>query len=197
MSSTSAPKRKPAYDPARQWGLKPETREPGSHETYVIPGLATIGSGSDLNGLFVAETMGREGQAKAHRKLARKDADRALKTLLERDKEGMKVVLTAREFVMQEAHEQRKGAQAGKGNGKGKGIEKGGKERERGRDATAKPNAEETASSKHSYSAEVIKQLGFDPVVKAGHRRPGDLSTQKKVCSCHTCSFLLADVPPD
>jgi minichromosome maintenance protein 10 len=189
MSSTSAPKRKPAYDPARQWGLKPETREPGSHETYVITGM-TIGSGSDLSDLYVAEKMGREGQAKAHRKLARKDADRVLKTLLERDKEGMKAVVTAREFVMQEEHEQRKGAKGGRGNGDGKRVEKGRKESERGRDAAARHSAAETAISKHSYSAEVIKQLGFDPAVKAGHRRPGDLSTQKKVSSWHACSFL-------
>ncbi|THH01685.1 hypothetical protein EW145_g6867, partial [Phellinidium pouzarii] len=47
--STSAAKRKAAYDPARQWGLKPEDgglRGPGGEATYVVGGhVASSGSG--------------------------------------------------------------------------------------------------------------------------------------------------------
>jgi minichromosome maintenance protein 10 len=42
--------------------------------------------------------MGREGQAKAKRKFGR-DADRELKALLEKDKEGMRAVVRAREVA--------------------------------------------------------------------------------------------------
>jgi len=180
MSSTSGPRRKPAYDPSRQWGLKPpEAREPGSSATYVISGHTVNGPGSDSSSMYVAESMGREGQAKAKRKLAGKDADRALKTLLERDKEGMKAVVAARTFAMQENHEQGNSAKREK-TIKGKGVAKA--QDKDCEDESARIS--ESATSKHSYSAEVIKQLGFDPAVRAGHRRPGDSAIQKKVRSC-------------
>ncbi len=55
-------------------------------------------TGSSPSSLKVSESIGWEGQAK----LRAKDADKALKTLLDRDKEGMKAVSTAREFAQKE-----------------------------------------------------------------------------------------------
>ena len=98
MSTSSKPARKPAYDPARQWGLKPEPSigGTGGSTTYLVSGHVINGSTQDSRSLFVGEKMGREGQAKAKRKFGR-DADRELKALLERDKEGMKAVVRARD----------------------------------------------------------------------------------------------------
>ena len=170
MSISSGPKPKPAYDPARQWGLKPaEAHEPGS-ATYVISGHTINGSGSDVQSLYVAETIGREGQAKAKRKLANKDADRALKALLERDKDGMKAVLTARVFATEDGRKQPKSAK-GRETLKAK---LGDRDQEQ---TTGGP----TSTSRHSYSAAVIKNLGFDPAVQAGRRSSSDSAIQKKV----------------
>ena len=72
-------KKKPAYDPARQWGLKPETSA-SSSSTYVVSGHVVSGSGADLETLYIGENVGREAQAKAARKLAA-DSDKALQRL--------------------------------------------------------------------------------------------------------------------
>ena len=184
MTISSGPKRKPAYDPARQWGLKPaEGHEPGS-ATYVISGHTINGSGSDVQSLYVAETIGREGQAKAKRKLANKDADRALKALLERDKDGMKAVLTARVFATQDDRKQPKSAK-GRETPKAKLAVQGDHDQEQ---TTGGP----TSTSRHSYSATVIKNLGFDPAVQAGRRSSSDSAIQKKVRDRTTVFFCLS-----
>ena len=175
MSTSSAPKRKAAYDPARQWGLKPEP-EAGS-STYVVSGHIVNGSGTDPRSIYATENLGRDGQAKAKRKLSSKDADKALKGLLERDKEGMKAVVKAREAGKVKLVDEEGAAkkdQAGKGKGKHK--DKGTK---RGRAVENEDNL--APPSKNAYSAEVIKNLGFDPVVRTGQRRGGDSDIQKKV----------------
>lgn len=186
MSSSAVSKRKPAYDPARQWGLKPEAdAETGA--SYVVSGHIVKGSGSsgDTDSLYIAENMGREGQAKAHRKKA-VDEDKSLKALLDRDKEGMKAVIKAREVAEQE--ELRR-----KASGKAKGKEdqnKGGKGSRKGKEKATEEEsaAEETESPsqaplKNAYSAQLIKRLGFDPVAaKIGSQRKGDSEMQKKVC---------------
>jgi minichromosome maintenance protein 10 len=175
--STSFPKRKPAYDPARRWGLKPEPDAGGS--TYVVSGHIVNGSSMDLRLIYAAENLGREGQAKAKRKLSGKDCDRALKGLLERDGEGMKAVIKAREVgkVKISDHEL-KGEKDKMGKGKGKQRDK-----ERMRDKAVEDEASDHSAlpSKNAYSAEVIKNLGFDPVARTGQRRGGD-SDMKKVC---------------
>lgn len=182
MSTTSAPSRKQTYDPARQWGLKPsESHLSGSDATYVISGhvVSGSGSGSDSRSLFVAESMGREGQAKAQRKLSGKDADKALKALLERDKEGMRAVVKAREVAMQGCIADQKGGKRGKGDTrKGKSKEKT-KTADSDDSATVPENS--VVSMKKSYSAGIIKQLGFDPAVKLGRKRADDATVQKKV----------------
>jgi minichromosome maintenance protein 10 len=180
MTHTSEPQRKKNYDPARQWGLKPSEAERGP--TYVLSGhiVSEPGSGFDTGSMYVAESIGREGQAKAKRKLANKDADKALKALLERDKEGMKTVVRAREVAMRNDLE----GNGVKGEKRGKG-QKDAKKKRRDEDASDVPMKDvELNTLKNSYSAEVIKQLGFDPTAKASHRRANDMVVQRKVGGC-------------
>lgn len=187
MSSTSVPKRKkPAYDPARQWGLKPAdavaSGTPGA--TYVISGHVVGGSGTDL---YVGENMGREGQAKAKRQ-NEKDSDRALKALLQRDKEGMKAVMKARQ-VAKEMDERDETDNRKSKKGKAKEKEKEKEKRKWKKDDVdldeedeEETNQAEVKSGKNAYSAQVIKQLGFDPTLKGGQRRVTDSAMQEKVC---------------
>jgi len=165
MSTSAARKPKADYDPTRQWGLKPETGPNDS--TYVISGHVVGGS---TGSLFVSEKLGREAQAKAQRRLE-KNADRELKALLDRDKEGMKAVTKAREFVQKaKASAETSGGKLDKGKQK----------------ASSKSVEEElctkdsSAPTKQAYSATIIKRLGFDPAVKMA-QRPDDFSLQKKV----------------
>jgi hypothetical protein len=179
MSNSSVAKRKPAYDPARQWGLKPEP-DAGS-STYVVSGHIVNGSGADPRSIYTTENLGREGQAKAKRKLSGKDADKALKGLLERDKEGMKAVIKAREagrMMIAEREESGKKDQIGKGGGERKRRE----DRRRVKDMEGKtPASCSVLASKNAYSAEVIKNLGFDPIARAGQRRGTDSDMKNKV----------------
>lgn len=184
MTTSSTHKRKSAYDPMRQWGLKPEENTSTGSATYVLSGHIVTGSSSDPRAMYVAESVGREGQAKAKRKLAGKEADRALKDLLERDKEGMRAVMKARE-----AH-----------TGKGKGVKldkdrakrgskamvgkKRKKERLNSDEGDSDDEDEDDRTRKTTYSAGVIKSLGFDPTMKPGQRRMENKGVQNKVCVC-------------
>lgn len=165
----------------------------------MVSGHIVGGSAGDPRSVFVAETMGREGQAKAKRKFGR-DADRELKTLLERDKEGMRAVIRAREVakVMDEKNGKRE-----MGKEKGKEVipdDKGKRKVKRKDKPSAKARPEElsdadsdSASSlttqdpktenaqKNAYSAQIIKQLGFDPTMKPGQKRADDSIVKKKV----------------
>ena len=176
MSTSSAPKRKAAYDPARQWGLKPEPDAGGS--TYVVSGHIVNGSSTDPRSIYATENLGREGQAKAKRKLSSRDADKALKGLLERDKEGMKAVIKAREAgKVRVVDHEGTGKKDRAGRGKRKNEDEGAK-----RDRTVENEVSDNPAlpSKNAYSAEVIKNLGFDPVARTGQRR-GESDMQKKV----------------
>ena len=158
--STSGPPVKPSYDPARRWGLIPGPStldHSGGGSTYVISGHI-VGNSST----FVAENIGREGQAKARRKSGR-DADRELKALLQRGDCSPKDV------------------------GKGK-DQKDAKWNAKARKPQAESNLEvedppgaQVSTQKNAYNAEVIKQLGFDPTVKPGQRRLNDSALRKKV----------------
>lgn len=193
MSTSNKPVRKPAYDPARQWGLKPEASASGSGATYVIQGHVV---GPSVGSAYVAETMGREGQAKAKRKFAR-NADRELKALLGRDKEGMRAVIRAREVAKEMEEKNGNGKHTG-GAGKGKGKAVGREDGKRAKKPTRKEGLDtDTDSSsdsdleieppvapsaqKNAYSASIIKQLGFDPTVKTGHKRIDDVDIENKV----------------
>lgn len=158
MSTTSVHKRKAQYDPVRQWGLKPEVTR-GS--TYVISGHVVSGSNADPRNMYVGEVVGREGQAKAQRKSVG-DADRALKALLERDRDGMKAVMLAREASRISSGNMKPGDPSRKGK--------------------TISDDEPPPSGKSAFRAEVVKQLGFDPTVKVGQpKRPNNVAIQSKV----------------
>lgn len=171
-------KQKPAYDPARQWGLKPEpSRSQGDGATYVVSGHVVSG-GSDSRNIFVSESYGRDAQAKAARMSSTKDADRALERLLRKDKEGMKTLAAARAFVKQPIAPKKQNDSAEHGQAK-----------KRKRRADDTPEASESSgdesadgnsSRKNAYSAQLIRNLGFDPTAKEG-RKAVDLNVQKKV----------------
>ncbi|KAJ7452095.1 hypothetical protein B0H11DRAFT_1876737 [Mycena galericulata] len=178
--STTARKRKPEFDPRRKWGLQP-LDSGGSGATYVVSGHIISGSaGIDpRDSLRIAESMGREGQAKASRKLASRDDDRMLMALLGRDTEGMKPVMKAREVGLAAKAEQ-------EALDKGQGKDKKKKKKKASGDATSVNPTQGGASSrgaptKNAYSAEVMKQLGFDPTLKAGQHRCEDSATKKKL----------------
>ncbi|KAK0440402.1 uncharacterized protein EV420DRAFT_1581787, partial [Desarmillaria tabescens] len=146
MSNTAIKKRKPAYDPARQWGLKPEDADGSA--TYVVSGHVVKGS----------DRLKLSGYAP-------KDADKALKTLLDRDKEGMKAVIAAREFSQKE---DRKGKEDGK------------KRKRRDKEEAPKDELRTKESTpKSHYSAEMVKQLGFNPAARTGQPREDPHLRQK------------------
>ncbi|KAL4077770.1 hypothetical protein J3A83DRAFT_4356667 [Scleroderma citrinum] len=162
MSTSAVRKRKADYDPSHQWGLKPET---GSNDsTYVVSGHVVGGSTGNL---FVSERLGREAQAKAQRRLE-KNADRELKVLLDRDKEGMKAVTKAREFAAQKAKASNGKLDKSKQKASSVSVEG---------ESCAKDSA---TATKQAYSASIIKQLGFDPAGRVG-QRADDLALQKKM----------------
>ncbi|EIW76628.1 hypothetical protein CONPUDRAFT_92621 [Coniophora puteana RWD-64-598 SS2] len=174
-------KRKEEFDPARKWGLQPSLDGGGGAggdgggggATYVVSGHVVNNS---RNAVHVAENMGREGQAKAKRKLE-KDADKELLSLLERDKTGMRAVMRAREVGEGGLRKLAKGQAQDKHKDKDKDRAKG-KDKEPPSTSDMKP----AALAKSTYSATIIKQLGFDPASKAGqHQSTTDAAMQKKL----------------
>ncbi|KAG2039070.1 hypothetical protein BDR03DRAFT_991944 [Suillus americanus] len=171
MTTSSSKKRKADYDPQRQWGLQPSeaSGSRGGNATYVVSGHIVSGSNRDVSSMFVAENMGREGQARAKRKLIR-DADRELKRLLERDKEGMRAVTKAREI----------GTLTAKRSSDGAKDKKSAKLKEKARDSDdiSESDAPQTTLA---YSADIIKKLGFDPAAKTGQKRAVHSAVQDKI----------------
>ncbi|KAH9896607.1 hypothetical protein C8Q73DRAFT_686215 [Cubamyces lactineus] len=158
---SSQPKKKPAYDPARQWGLKPEREADGT--TYVVQGHVI--SGSDSRSLYVTESVGRDAQAKAARKISAVDSEKALQKLLQRDKEGTKALLSAREFSKRNAET----------------VAKDGSKRQKAEKAESKHTEEEMDKPRrNAYSAQLIRQIGFDPTAKEG-RKVKDTDVQSKL----------------
>ncbi|KAG1750332.1 uncharacterized protein EDB91DRAFT_1106677 [Suillus paluster] len=179
MTASSGKKRKADYDPQRQWGLQPSeaSGSRGGDATYVVSGHVVSGSNRDVSSMFVAENMGREGQARAKRKLVQ-DADRELKGLLERDKEGMRAVAKAREI----------GAMTAKRASDGAKDKKSAKGKQRARDADADDESDDEKTSKApqtklAYSADIIKKLGFDPAAKTGQKRAVQSAVQDKIAA--------------
>ena len=158
MSSSAAKAKKKDYDPARQWGLKPEGQASGS--TYIVSGH--IVSGSESKSMFIGENYGREAQAKAARKVAAADGDKKLKRLLTKTKKDTKALPSTAD---------RRAAEV-KLEGKAKAK------------AKAQPDASETSEDKQphrkTYSAQMIKQLGFDPGAKDG-KTVKDAEVQSRV----------------
>lgn len=186
MTTSSSKKRKADYDPQRQWGLKPSeaSGSRGDNTTYVVSGHVVSGSNRDVSSMFVAENMGREGQARAKRKLMQ-DADRELKGLLERDQEGMRAVAKAREIGAMRAKRTSDSAK-----------DKSSKQKQAARDldGISESDYAETSNvpqTKLAYSADIIKKLGFDPAAKTGQKRAVQSSVQDKVrwLIMSTCSL--------
>ncbi len=181
------------YDPARQWGLKPESSLGGGGATYVVAGHVV--SGGPSKDMFIGESYGRDAQAKAARKTSARDADRALQHLLKRDKEGMKAVLVARDHIQ-------KHAKAAPHSAVKKGKQ--GRSSKRRREATDSEDESATSDAhtediegddkklKKGYSTNLIRSLGFDPAAKDGPRAK-DLDVQKKVRINSQLCFLHVD----
>ena len=170
--SASAVKRKSEYDPARQWGLKPEDRE-GTGSTYILSGHV-VSNGPNTSSLFVSERMGRDAQAKAARLVSKKETERALAQLLKRDKGGMRAVKAARDYGRRMAN-----AVDADADGKAKRHDKEKKPARLSGDEDS--DGETDKPVKNAYSANLIKALGFDPTAKDGHRSK-DADVEKKVC---------------
>jgi minichromosome maintenance protein 10 len=156
MTSSSVVKRKHDYDPKRKWGLEPSA---STGVTYIVSGHVVRGDNS-TSSLFVSENMGREGQARAQRKMANDQTEKQLKKMLERDRDGMEAVLRAREAVQK--------ADSVKGKGVAKPSEGGSKKKEKAVEESA---VEELNKPKKAYSASIVRSLGFDPTHKPGQRR--------------------------
>lgn len=134
--------------------------------------------------MFIGESLGRDAQAKAARKLSTKDADRALQRLLKRDKGGMKAVLIAKEH-------RKKTSTTGTDDGNPKkGKEAESRKRTRGASDSEDEDSNGDLSDKagsdlpkttKGYSTTLIRSLGFDPAAKDGPKTK-DADVQKKVC---------------
>ena len=185
MATHAKKSKKAEYDPARQWGLKPEleSSSSGGGATYFVEGHVVAGS-NDAKSLFLSETIGRDAQARASRKASGVEADRALQVLLKRDREGTRALASAREFARRQAGKEKaeKGGEGKKVDKKGKG--KGRPDAVSGEESGSEREEEEDMKKphRHSYSASLIKQLGFDPTSKDG-RRSADPKLQNKVGS--------------
>lgn len=120
--------------------------------------------------MYVGETIGREAQAKASR-ISAKDADRTLKALLEKDKEGTRALMKARQ-----ASGRKDTKDTNSSSSKGKADPPpGDNEEEEGTSSSDLPR-------KNAYSADVIRKLGFDPTSKAGKKSKHEVAElQKKV----------------
>ncbi|TCD60851.1 hypothetical protein EIP91_009400 [Steccherinum ochraceum] len=176
MSMTA--KKKAAYDPSKQWGLKPEPgRSQGDGATYVVSGHIVSGH-LDTKSLFVGENLGREAQAKAARQATGKDNDRVLQSLLKRDKTGMKTLAAARAFVKQPI---------GSGKKDKKKVEVPSKRSRQSDETSDESDGSEgddvensQSGRKSAYSAQLIRNLGFDPTIKDG-RKAADPNVQRKL----------------
>ncbi|KAL1741767.1 hypothetical protein HDZ31DRAFT_84606 [Schizophyllum fasciatum] len=178
MSSSAKHQQKHTYDPRRRWGLQPEHDAGGA--TYVLAGHVVRGGGGDM---FVGERVGRDAQAKAARAMQAKADKATLQALVKRDKEGMRDVIAAREAAERlkekeraerEKDKKRKGKEMDKEADKGKAKGKMTEEARRAKE-------EEDAQDRPRYSADMIKNLGFDPSVKPGTHRQSDAAMQSKL----------------
>ncbi|KAI9450818.1 hypothetical protein BJY52DRAFT_1300845 [Lactarius psammicola] len=168
--SSSLRRKAAAYDPQRKWGLTPgdDSATPsstGEGATYVVAGHIVASGKRDL---FLNENVGREAQARAARKAGSRDVDKTLKRLLARDKEE------ARAFAKKMKDQQNTAA---KPPGKG-GLS--GRKRKQNEDARRNESDDSLTTdkpTKNAYSAQVIKQLGFDPTGRSAKGRSRDDDT--------------------
>lgn len=154
-----------------------------------------VSGSADPRSLYVGETVGRAAQARAARATA-KDADRALQKLLQRDKDGMKYVLTARDYEKKRSQKEReedsrkgkavaetkKTASSSKSKGKRKQVDLTDSDSSSGSSSEDDENRAPKEQAK-SYSAQLIRNLGFDPTGREG-KKVKDTDVQKKVKHC-------------
>ncbi|KAI0658922.1 hypothetical protein C8Q70DRAFT_934038 [Cubamyces menziesii] len=107
------------------------------------------------------ESVGRDAQAKAARKISVVDSEKALQKLLQRDKE-----VSAREFSKRNAET----------------VAKDGSNRKKVEKAESRHTEEEEVhrTLRNAYSAQLIRQIGFDPTAKDG-RKVKDTDVQSKI----------------
>lgn len=158
MTTTATHKRKHDYDPLRKWGLKPN--DPGTASsgpggalgaTYVFGGHVVSNSNVAASSMFVGETIGREAQARAKRKMGN-----------ERVKEGEEMLVSR--MV-------KKGRRKGDGGVLVKGKRRAEREEEEedgDEDESGSEGERREKRIKPLYSAEFVKSLGFDPSLKTG-----------------------------
>jgi minichromosome maintenance protein 10 len=161
MSTSAAKrgkKREAEFDPDKQWGLLPTASSTGGGSTYVLSGHV-ISSQADV---FVGERMGREAQARAQRKATGQEVDKVLKQLMEKDRDGMRSVLRAREA--------------------------GGTKVKEGKKAKDNESMAEDVQVKkgQGYSASIIKGIGFNPASSSflGGKKTENCVAIDKVGSC-------------
>ncbi|KAH8827204.1 hypothetical protein DL96DRAFT_1498714 [Flagelloscypha sp. PMI_526] len=162
LSTTAQKRKQPAtdYDPRKKWGLAPAA-DAESSSTYIVSGHVV-----NASQMHVGETVGREAQARAQRK--GKNGDKELMGLLERDKDGMKTVLKAREA-------ERERLERLKANAKGKRKDSSKEAASTPKETTVPPRA------KIAYSVSIIKGIGFDPTLKPGERRINSSALEDKL----------------
>ncbi|KAN0141784.1 hypothetical protein V8E53_000246 [Lactarius tabidus] len=181
-AGSTSQRRKAAYDPQRKWGLAPgdDSATPSSTAegaTYVVAGHIVAAGKRDL---FVNENVGREAQARAARKAGSRDVDKTLKRLLARDKEGMKAVQEARAFAKkmkgQQSTATKPSGKGGPSGVKGNQGDDSASEAESGTQSEDESDGSLTTDrpTKNAYSAQVIKQLGFDPTRRSGKGQSRD-----------------------
>jgi minichromosome maintenance protein 10 len=172
--ASSSRKRNADYDPQRKWGLSPAegTAAPSTDATYIVAGHVVAGTAGKRD-LFLSESVGREAQARAARQASSRDTDAMLKRLLKHDKEGMKAVQAAHEFAKNARDKEAKAL----GSDSRLSLEK--KKKSEGRASENHGDGDgyvvfvdADRSTKNAYSAQVIKELGFDPT--RGRRKVDD-----------------------
>ncbi|KAF9268986.1 hypothetical protein L218DRAFT_412793 [Marasmius fiardii PR-910] len=159
-------KKKSDYDPRRQWGLQPTSQLGDADATYVFSGH--IARGTSTGDPFFADTFGRDGQTRAQKKMAKRESEKALQKLMERDTDGMRGILKARQAIKL-----------------AKDDENGTRKRSKGQDASSvtNPNADHPQPKGRSKATfQLMKMTGFDPAM-ARHRdsRPRGEDVQRKM----------------
>jgi len=163
--------------------------------------------------MYLSETIGREGQAKAKRQL-KKDADKTLKNLLSKDKDGMQAVMKAREVGLSLlAKEEGKAAKVPTTSSSSSKIKVASSDAQKdtkdtkGKKRQVSLESDDSASSDsdsevgkaglsapaRTYSAKLIKSIGFDPTIKpgqAGQQRLENVDVQDKVRSLFLSHLL-------
>ncbi|KAL0067149.1 hypothetical protein AAF712_005719 [Marasmius tenuissimus] len=173
-SGPAKPKVKNEYDPRRQWGLQPAARNTqfgGTDATYVFSGHVARGSSS--SDPFFSDTFGRDAQTRTQKKMEGRESEKVLKKLMERDREGVKGILKAREAL---------GVRKKDSKGKAK-VKEGPREgREEASDLDEDSDQEAPQQTRRSNASfQLMKVTGFDSLMAKGGERPKSEDIQKKL----------------